>query len=385
MHVLESFATSCGLKINRPYIYEKYYPLNIEKYIVLETNDSKYQAKNYDYWQEVVNLIQPELKKNNIHILQLCGQNDTRITNAYTIVGHSNNQKAFLIKNSLLYVGTNNLGISFASFYSKKIVALFGNVFANQGKPYWSEDKDVSLIEGFRVGEKPSYHPTEQIKTINNIMPNKIAKSILDKLNLSNKINFKYINIGNNFNNKTIEIVPNMVVDPKVFNLPHLIIRMDLEFNENVLEKTLEISKCLIVTNKSISPEIIKKYQKNIVQVFYKIDDNNDPNFIKLLKSLNIQYILASYLSDEQINKLKIDYMDLGLIIRLSKNNKDNFKEEIKYYKSNSFIISNSKLYISEAALEKDLPIKNFNDNIQKVIDIDRFWMHADKYAFLVD
>ena len=53
MHILESFATSCGLKIDKPYIYEKYYPLNIEKYIILETHDNKYQAKNYDYWQDV--------------------------------------------------------------------------------------------------------------------------------------------------------------------------------------------------------------------------------------------------------------------------------------------------------------------------------------------
>ena len=124
MHILESFATSCGLKIDKPYIYEKYYPLNLDKYIIIETNDSKYQAKNYDYWQEVVNLIHKELKNNNINILQLSNQNDNKIQNAYTCSGFSYGQKSHLIRNSLLYVGSNNLGISLASYHNKKIIEI---------------------------------------------------------------------------------------------------------------------------------------------------------------------------------------------------------------------------------------------------------------------
>ena len=34
---------------------------------------------------------------------------------------------------------------------------------------------------------------------------------------------------------------------------------------------------------------------------------------------------------------------------------------------------------------EKDLPIKDFDQNIQEIIDTDTFWKHADNYAFLVD
>ena len=103
MHVLEAFATSSGLKISKPYIYDKYYPLNFEKYIIIETNDAKYQSRNYDYWQEVINLILPKLRENNINILQFCGQNDPRLINTYTIVGSTINQKAYLIKNSIVF------------------------------------------------------------------------------------------------------------------------------------------------------------------------------------------------------------------------------------------------------------------------------------------
>ena len=41
MHVLESFALNTGLKIDKPYIYEKFIPLSInedEKYIIPTQN-----------------------------------------------------------------------------------------------------------------------------------------------------------------------------------------------------------------------------------------------------------------------------------------------------------------------------------------------------------
>jgi len=40
---------------------------------------------------------------------------------------------------------------------------------------------------------------------------------------------------------------------------------------------------------------------------------------------------------------------------------------------------------MSEAALEKDMPIKDFNQNIQEIIDANTFWNYSDNYAFLVD
>jgi hypothetical protein len=384
MHTLESFATSCGVKINRPYIYEKYYPLNFDKYIILDTNDNKAPAKNYDYWQEVVNLILPELNKANIKILQTCAQNDLKLLNAYTVIGETYNQKAYLIKNAQLYAGSNNFGIQLASYLNKKTVALYGNIYAAQNKPYWSKDQDIVLIEGFEKG-KPSYAAQEQPKLINEIKPDKIAEAILNKLDIKPNVKYKFTNIGLNFNTKTIEMLPTMIVNTQAFNVPHIIVRMDLHFSEIVLETELAQNKCIIVTEKSISEEIIKKHRANIVQIIYKIDKDNNPNFIKLLKSLNIQYGLMSDLEQEEIDKIKINYMDLGLIIKAQTKTKKDFNVKGKYYKSNHFILSDNKLYMSEAAVEKDLPIKDFNENIQEIIDTDTFWKYAENYAFLVD
>jgi hypothetical protein len=386
MHVLEAFATSSGLKISKPYIYDKYYPLNFEKYIIIETNDPKYQSKNYDYWQEVINLISPKLRENNITILQLCGQNDPRLINTYTIVGCSINQKAYLIKNSIVYIGSNSLGLQLASNYNKKIVGLYSNVYVSQNKPYWSKEEDLTLIQAFDEKSKPSYAPQENPKIINNIKPDALAKAILNNLNINHDIKIKFSSIGFGYMNKTIELVPNMIVNPSSFGAPNIIVRMDIEFNENVLQAQLSQSKCLITTNKSISENLLKNYKSNIVQVVYKIEKENDPSFVTFLKSENISFVLISDLSEEEINNIKIDYMDLGLILKLNHKTKNDYdNKNIKYYKSNHFILSNNKLYMSEAGVEKDLPIKDFDKNTQEIIDTDKFWKYADNYAFLVD
>ena len=193
-------------------------------------------------------------------------------------------------------------------------------------------------------------------------------------MNIKYKIKNKFISIGSSYTNKTIELVPNMIVNPASLGAPNIIVRMDIRFDESVLQAQLAQSKCLIITNKTISENLIKTYKANIIQIVYKIQESNDPSFINLLKNENINFSLVSELDQEQINNIKIHYMDLGLIFKLNYKNKENYDHKnIKYYKSNHFILSDNKLYMSEAAVEKDLPIK------------DTFWKHSDNYAFLVD
>ena len=64
MHLIESYATNCGLKIDEPFIYEKFFPLAFDKYITFSPASNP--AQDYDYWVEVINIIHPKLKKEGI-------------------------------------------------------------------------------------------------------------------------------------------------------------------------------------------------------------------------------------------------------------------------------------------------------------------------------
>ena len=55
MHLIESYATNCGVKIDKPYILERFFPLNVEKYITFQPFSKG--AKSYDGWPDVLEII----------------------------------------------------------------------------------------------------------------------------------------------------------------------------------------------------------------------------------------------------------------------------------------------------------------------------------------
>ena len=62
MHLIETYALNCGLKIDQPSIYEKYCPIPFDDYISFQPC-SKYDSKSYDLWQEVIINLLPNYKK----------------------------------------------------------------------------------------------------------------------------------------------------------------------------------------------------------------------------------------------------------------------------------------------------------------------------------
>ena len=71
MHILESYALQNDLKIDKPHLYEKFFPLAVEKYITIDTSGLGTNAMQYDHWQLVVDLIEPKLKELDIKIIQM--------------------------------------------------------------------------------------------------------------------------------------------------------------------------------------------------------------------------------------------------------------------------------------------------------------------------
>jgi len=390
MHLVESYATSCGLKINKPFILESFFPLPFERYISFQPF-SKYPAKDYDYWQEVINLILPHLKENDIQIVQIGGEKEKILENTYNLVGQTNiRQAAYIIKNSILHVGADSFGAHIASGFNKKIVALYSNNNIENVKPYWTEEKDMILLEPER-DTKPSYSAQEDPKSINSIKPEKISQSILKLLNIKNNINLiNTIYLGKLFNNKLFHIVPNHVVQ-RSQRINHCIYRMDLLFNENNLRNQLKIMPCIIATNQAIDINILREHKPHIIGINVFIEDNSILDFIKQLKNENIKYQMYSYLPKENLNKYKIDFMDYGIISNISLKHKkieDLINKNVNklFYKSNNYILSNGSVYLSEKAFFDNKPINSINENIQELYNINIINENPEKfYIFSID
>ena len=389
MHVLESYALQDNLKIDRPFIYEKYFPMATKgKYITLDAS-SKEGSNKYSHWKNVLEMLAPHLKEMDITIVQLGDKSEEQIPGCYIAVGQTdNNQKAYVIKNSELHICVNNLSLQLASNYDKKIVALFSNVYYDQFKPYWSDKSRVSVLEGER--KKPSLHPNEAPKSIDSIRPEKIAEKILWNLGKLYVSEFNTLKIGCLYGKKRIESsLSNAVADIKKLGIDTLICRLDYNYNLDNLKTQLGFCSCSVVTNKPIPIDFLKQNKERIAELVYYLDDDHNPEFVRECIKIGINVGLLSKKDKETVNSYKIDYMDISQRIGVMPRIKKEDIEEIKgkkrlFYKSTKFTIHNGRAFASRASILHNLPpIESFDHPFLPVIDHEDFWEEKDHFYFV--
>ena len=384
MHILEQYSLASGVKIKKPYIYEKFFPVTADKYITF--HPSSKPSKTYDYWQEVINLISPILNEKGIKIIQLGQDKEKVYSGVLSLVGLTNiNQTAFILRDSILHFGADSFPTHIASGYGKKIVALYSNNYVNCVKPFFGNSKDHVLLEPKRK-TKPNFSFEELPKTINTIKPESIAEHILKLLEIAHNKSIETLYFGTEYNNMRLEMVPNQIVNPKQFNSNNIVVRMDLEHNENFLNEQLQVCQCFIITDKPISENLIINNKKNIARIFYEIKKENDINFANFLAYNNIPYQLFTYLQDESLKSIKLKYLDQEAITEMPTDLKQ--KTGIQYtsntfYKSNKRLISNGKIYLSESSLKNCTEAKQI---AEPVIDCPEFWREVENFwIFRVD
>lgn len=306
MHLLEQYALSCGLKIGKPFLYENFFPLPNKKYITLQ-KEADFPARQYKYWQLVVDLLYPILEKNNISIIQISSPKDTALKKVINTNGATSIPQAhYVIRNSELHLGIDSFGVHLASGLNKKIVALYSDTRPQNSGPYWSDRKDCILIESPKENKKPSYAFDENPKTIDDIKPELVANSVLKLLDIEERIDLETVFIGENFNLETyFGFLPDQVIlSDKI--IPD--IRMDLKFDEKGLCNQLAQQKSTITTNKAISRETILNFKDKIARVIYLVEENDDPSFPKFLFDNGAPFICVSELSQEKLDSKKINY-----------------------------------------------------------------------------
>lgn len=363
MHLLDAYALNCGLKINKPFIYEKYSPVSYDNYIVLDILD-KAESKTYPYWQEVLFLLQEYLEKKSIKIIQIGDKNEMPLADTVFVQDLNINQKAFVIKNALLYLGVDSVCMHIASSYDKPIVAIYSNSNPKNTGPYFNVSNQPLIIESPKI--KPSFSDMENPKTVNKIKPEEIAKAVLKKLNIKSSISRNTVYTGNGFHASVAEMVPDNLIDVKSLNIPFINVRMDYLFNEEVLEEQLKISKCAILTDKPINLNIYKKYKQNIYKIYLIINKSTDFKHLEALYNSNIDFQMVSFEDQDTVNRFKINTLDYGIIAEVPRDKDIAVLNDLKKYKnlkfrSNKLILARGKAYPSFCHYKKDISYLNNN------------------------
>ncbi len=390
MHLLHAQSTQVAQSIDKIDIYPKYFPLPFDKYIVIQPFSK--DSKNYDLWNDILNIVLPILEKNNIKVVQIGAANERPLKGVYYIAGQTSvNQCAYLIKNSLLFFGADSFGQHLAGNYNVPLVDLVSNNYSNVVKPYFGDKNRQIILEPPREkDEKPSFSLQEFPKSINKIKPEEIAKSICTLLNLEYNYFYEQIYLGEIYVNTMIESACDAIVNPQQIGVDSLIIRMDYNFDEQILIQQLQICPCSIVTNKPINENIFKTFKGSgrIKELVYLIEEDNSPEFAKTVIRNGIPFKMISTLPQEKIDSLKLNYFEIGVIfkkIEFDPEKIDSIKSEDRknlYYKSGRFILSKGKVYSSRAALLEDKSVSSFDD-ILPIVDNITFWNDLDSCRIL--
>jgi len=373
MHLIEQYALSCGVKIDTPHIEPLFFPVPHDKYITLHAS-SGMESKNYDYFEDVILMIEPYLRKMGIKIIQIGGKDDKGIPGCTNFHGKTSiRQTAYLIKNSLLHFGNDSFSTHIASGYNKKIVCLYSILYKECCGPYWGDKNNQILIESDRKKLKPSFSSKELPKTVNLIKPEEIALGVLNLLKIKNDLDkIETIHTGVEYHKSSISVVPNHIMPSSFAEGQAVNIWGNECFDEENIVKWAYDRKCNIFLDKPMQIKYLNIIKDNINYINYYVSEEDNENYFRLLERSNIKFNLISK-DKKNINNIRVKFFDWNILLQQPKTKKDLDKSEKlcdnSRYKCSMKIVSGGQIYNSKAAWKYDKP-----GNHNEIIDCEEFW-----------
>lgn len=385
-HLLEAYSLQTGAKIGKPFIVKNFFPTP-EKYITIH-NSSGMGAKNYDYFQEVVDEIITELNKLNIQIIQIGTPEDNALNGCIHLHGKTNyHQTAYILENSMLHIGNDSFPVHLASHSNIPIVALYSITTPEIAGPIFNDKKEnVHCLTPDYKDKKPSFNPNESPKTVNTIKIEQVVECIYNTLSIKPDKKINSIHIGENFKRQHIEFIPNGVLNPEKFKNVPVAMRIDLlneEVNENIVFSNLNFRKFYVhvcQSKKIENTELLRNFIPNIAEYIVDVSKEKiEKEYVKKLVEIGIKPIIFYKGNDvNYLNDIKIDLIDYNLRIINSKIDIEKIEEALSllsktddiWIKTSSPIVSNSKIYLSEEHYKNDLPSEDAKQKIDKKINL---------------
>lgn len=403
----KTYALQVGVKLSEPEIQESYFPLEhpIDKVILVhgfggaiitDQNGAKravFPAKVYDYFTDVVHMLKPIVEPLGYKLYQIGAPDEPPIHGLESLVGKTSLlQCTFLVKRCALLIGNDSIWAHQRGAFRGSEVIVYGPT-SKPHFPHWNEPSKTRLIESHRNGKKPSFQSNEFPKTVNLIPPEQVVDNSLDLLGIKNPNKRQSLMIGVAYNMPAVELIPDAVIDPRI-TLPVVpIIRMDVLFNEDNMLKNLRYRKCSVITNKEINLELLKSVRPNVEGIRIEIDKIST-EWIKNAKKLGVKIaVVATEKDDEKVKQMRLHYYDATQpsgFDRFLPPTLDDFKKEVvKYtqkpldesikldkllFRTNKFILSDGKVFLSKAHLKAGISTPSSDKNIGTVIDSPDFW-----------
>jgi hypothetical protein len=309
-HIAEQYAKDMGVKIGKPIITEHFYPILNDKYITLHQS-SKMESADYKYWDLVLRLLRTKL--GDIKIVQVGGPKDKPIPGCdeYTL-GASFKQMNYILKKSLTHFGTDSVPGHIASTYDVPTVSLFHHMHPKNAVPLWHQKNKARYLSPDFSEIRPSY--SFYGKRINEIKAEDIVNNVLEALNLE-KVDFKTIFIGNDFNHESVEILPDFFAYSDQLKGQPVNLRADLHYDLNNIIEWCQLCVVNLVIDDVIPMEVLQKISSSLHQIIFKLNDTQKDytQFFKTAKRLNINVVIITE-NEKELSDLKLKYFDFVVV-----------------------------------------------------------------------
>ena len=291
MNLTEKMALDCGVKISQPYLDRYFLPIRNDNYIIIDTR-CKNATGEYDYFNDVLELVKPYLKEADIDIFQIATDKNIKLACDKCFITINKKQENYLISKARLLISNENYSLHIASVFNIKSIGLYSLFNPNNTRPVWNKNSQI-ILESHRDGNLPSYgRLNESPKTINFISPYVIAKNILDSLGIANDLErFELVHLGKSFNQKIVEIVPDFISDANFMKDRSINLRLDYvtNLNSSVFNYWVSNRKVNIITNKDININMIAPYRNNILLMTVMLSENISEKFLKHCKTIGLK------------------------------------------------------------------------------------------------
>lgn len=410
--LISNYARATGLQIDPkgPNIKEVFISLPLEKYITIQTGSGQ-APKCYDLWPEVLALLSPMLRANNIHIVHIGAKDDPALPGVYDLRGQTNYFQAnYLIKRSLLHMGNDSWLAHCAGWNRRPLVALYGSTSSQNHGPYWADWTKTILIDAHRSGGVPTYSSNELPKTINTIDPYRVANEVLRLLGIKDEYTQRARFWGILYQHTIIDMVPDAGLAPGFLPQTVVNIRMDYSHNEEILQQILQTGrKVNIVTSRPINHNLIAAFKGQILSYNHELGapeiDLPSAEYVTTIKSIvrqtafftretdvtKLSIIRLAYFPDicmvEQIrDTTKQDYINASLLYQNKEDTPENrldIEKELSYsrFRTNKYLLSNGSVYLSHAHQRTNQSITDLATNTGQVVDNELFFKDLNHYS----
>ena len=382
MHLAELYALTAGAKIGQPRIEPSYFPLGCEKHVTIQAG-SGMKSKNYDYFNDVIRTILPELKKSNIKLVQIGLEKEKKLINCIDLRGQTSiRQASFLIKTALLHIGNDSFGCHIAGAFNTPLVGLYGVTPKECSGPFWGDKSKQAILQPDFKKNKPSYCSTEKTKRVNKIFPDEVASNILKLLGLNpGGADTEAVHLGKSYNRVIVDVVPDFEIPPnfQVSRSSPINLRLDYLKNKNPTGNWLKEFNCVVHTNSKEDIELIENSRQNIEKIYVYLSDDHTEEDLNRLENIAVKKII-SYNNKENISDIRVKFFEHNIHLEKEGLKKDlDFPDKIcnnSCYKSSLMLFSKNKIYPCKAAL--DLKIEKKDE--QQVINTPDFYKEMEFY-----